>query len=400
MRLLLAALLAGLLVGPVFAQEFEQELELHFIDVGQGDAVLIRSPSGQTVLYDGGRGSRDALRYLRSVGVTSLDLVIASHADADHIGGLEAVVRAYRPRFYMDNGLAATTQTYERLLVAVQEAGSQLLEPSGQRLTLGEVTLQVLPPAGIEAMGRNDNSVGLVIEYGRFRAALTGDAEAAAFDWWARNTPDLLQEVDVYKGSHHGSENGDTPLSMSRFRPEVVVISVGLGNPFGHPSESALRLYRAVGARVVRTDRQGTVLVRAEPDGAYTIATERPLEQSDAPEYGSRPVPSGGLLDRPVPGSVRIACVLYDPDGRDDGREVVTLEATVSVDLFGWRLEDARAQAVPIPPVRLAPGERLEVRNLGGAVWNNGGDTVVLLAPSGEQISTFTYEGGGQRACR
>lgn len=105
MRCLLFSLVF-LLCFFVHAQE---GLELHFIDVGQGDAVLIPSPSGQNVLYDGGRDSGDTLAYLHSVGVQSLDLVIASHADADHIGGLADVVSNYRPRFFMDNGIPIPT---------------------------------------------------------------------------------------------------------------------------------------------------------------------------------------------------------------------------------------------------------------------------------------------------
>lgn len=96
----------------LFCVTFAQGLELHFIDVGQGDSVFIRSPSGQSALYDGGDRGTAALDYLRSIGVESLDLVIASHAHADHIGGLASVVRAYRPRFFMDNGIPHTTRTY------------------------------------------------------------------------------------------------------------------------------------------------------------------------------------------------------------------------------------------------------------------------------------------------
>lgn len=91
------------------AQTQTGSLELHFIDVGQGDAVLVRSPTGQNVLIDGGRSDDDARAYLQALGVGTLDLVIATHADADHIGGLEEVVRTYRPRLFMDNTLSHDT---------------------------------------------------------------------------------------------------------------------------------------------------------------------------------------------------------------------------------------------------------------------------------------------------
>ena len=143
-----------------------KNLELHFLDVGQGDSVFIRAPGGQGVLYDGGRKSEVPLDYLRSLGVTQVDLVIASHQDADHIAGLVPVVEAYRPRFFLDNGIPHTTQTYFDLLDAVAGAGSQVLEPTARRITLGEVTLQVLPPPGDPSLDNNDNSIGLIIEYG------------------------------------------------------------------------------------------------------------------------------------------------------------------------------------------------------------------------------------------
>ena len=278
-----------------------QSLELHFLDVGQGDSVFIRTPSGQGVLYDGGRKSQVPLAYLRSLGIAQVDLVIASHQDADHIAGLAAVVDYYKPAFFIDNSIPHTTKTYFDLLDAVGRAGSQLLEPSARRITLGEVVLQVLPPPGDESLGNNDNSVGLIIEYGDFHAALTGDAEAAEFNWWAENVRELLEPVEVYKSSHHGSPNGDTPLAMSLFKPQTVVISVGADNPYGHPSERALKLYNAVGAEVFRTDSDGTVVVTAEKDGSYKVAAQGGAKQERS-----------ALTEEQRPSSPP-----YDPNGQD-----------------------------------------------------------------------------------
>lgn len=206
------------------------QLELHFIDVGQGDSMLIQSPSGQNVLYDGGRKDEEVLEYLRSIGVTSLDLVIASHPDADHIGGLEAVVRHYRPHLFMDNGLSHDTAIYRGLLDAVGEVGAQGIPPTTRRLNIGGLSLQVLEPPGDESLSTNDNSVGVVVSYGDFDAGLTGDAEEAEFSWWLANVPELLRPVEVYKSSHHGSPNGDSRESVRMWQPETVVISVGEDN--------------------------------------------------------------------------------------------------------------------------------------------------------------------------
>jgi competence protein ComEC len=235
----LLALVAALLLSLALA------LELVFLDVGQGDAVLIRSPSGQTVLYDAGEKHADALRQLIALGVERLDLVIASHAHADHIGGMADVILHYRPRFYLDNGLPHTTRTYERTLEAVLAVDAQLLEPTARRIDLGDVTLHVLPPPGIVGWGQNNNSVGVIVEYGAFRASLAGDAEPEQWAWWLANHRDFLPRVQVHKSSHHGSRNGDTLEAMRVLEPQVVVIGVAHDNRYGHPHEEALSLYAA-----------------------------------------------------------------------------------------------------------------------------------------------------------
>lgn len=150
MKRLVAALFVLALLGSCSGQaQSEDELEIHVIDVGQGDAILIRSPSGQNVLVDGGRKDEEALDYLRSIGVPGVYMVVASHADADHIGGLEAVVRHYRPRFFMDNQIPSESQTYEGLLRGVADAGSQVVAPTARRVNLGSASLRVIPPPGI-----------------------------------------------------------------------------------------------------------------------------------------------------------------------------------------------------------------------------------------------------------
>ncbi len=265
---------AGLLLVLVLTgcKSSPERLTLTFIDVGQGDAVLIRSPSGQNVLYDGGRPAEEVLAYLQSVGVTNLELVIASHADADHIGGLEAVVRFYKPRLFMGNGLPHDTQTYQGLLRSVQDAGSQLVPPTARRIGLGDASLQVVPPPDDPGLDSNNHSVGIIVTYGKFQAALTGDAEEPEFNWWLENVPELLKSVDVYKAAHHGSPNGDSEESMATFEPETVVISVGEDNAYGHPSAEALALYRDVGAEVYRTDQSGTLSISAAQNGSYQVS--------------------------------------------------------------------------------------------------------------------------------
>ncbi len=299
------AVLLALLLSVASAQ-----LEIHFVDVGQGDSVLIRTHDGRNVLYDGGRRETQVLEYLQDVGVKSLDLVIASHPDFDHIGGLEAVVRAYQPRAFLDNGFDYGSAAYRDLDAALNELGIAKVPPTARRIGLGEASLQVLPPPGIPSLGNNDNSVGLVLTYGAFELALTGDAERAQFAWWVENVPELLEDVDVYKASHHGSENGDTPLSMSRFKPETVVISAGLDNSYNHPAERALRLYSAVNADIYRTDLQGTVVVVANEDGTYQVSAASPVQQV-------QPQPDAPSATSSAPSTSTSSGLTYDPSGPD-----------------------------------------------------------------------------------
>jgi len=271
--LLLAILGLGLLWAELGRPiDPDTSLQVIFLDVGQGDAVYIRSPEGHTVLIDGGRPARLVAGYLDDLGVTQLDLVIASHADADHIGGLVEAIARFRPRFFMDNGVPHTTQTYQRLLEAVDTAGSQYLEATERRLELGALTLQILPPPHFND-DQNDNSIGVVLSYGDFRAAFLGDATTRTQRHWLRHYQAHLADLDLYKAAHHGARTGDTPEIMAALRPAMVVISVGANNTYGHPTRQALESYASVGALIYRTDRQGHVSVVVEPDGNVTTLT-------------------------------------------------------------------------------------------------------------------------------
>ncbi|GAA5514896.1 hypothetical protein Dcar01_03660 [Deinococcus carri] len=266
-------------------------LIIRFLDVGQGDAVLITSPEGKSVLYDGGRSEPRLQALLNLYNVQSLDLVAASHADSDHITGLIPAVRLFKPKFFLNNGLAGTTQTWNRLVTAAQQAGTQGLVARDQTINLGSVKLTVLaPPAGMPRNEQNLNSVGLLVQYGKFHALMTGDSETAETVGWLKKYPaSALGPIDVYKSIHHGAKNGDNAAWLAAVRPRNVVISVG-PNSYGHPTAEALALYKRVGATVYRTDREGTVTVVVQPSGQFAITTGHgPVVPANPP--ASRPAP-------------------------------------------------------------------------------------------------------------
>ncbi|MGD8867057.1 MAG: MBL fold metallo-hydrolase [Gemmatimonadales bacterium] len=242
---------------------------LVFLDVGQGDAIVVISPEQRVALIDAGPRGQDILGQLRRHGVDTVDVAIATHPHADHIGGFAAVFAALPVRYFMDNGVPHTTATYRGLLEIVRVSGVTYLEATDRTLSLGSVTLRVLPPPA-EATNLNSSSIGVIVEYGGFRALLTGDAEAEELNHFLQlGVPD----VDVLKAAHHGARDAVTPAWLAATRPEVVVISCGRDNPYGHPDPWALRYYETGARQVYRTDLDGEVIVMIGEEGRYSVMT-------------------------------------------------------------------------------------------------------------------------------
>ena len=243
-------------------------LRLTFLDVGQGDAVLLRAPGGKVALVDAGPG--EVVHQLREFGVDTIDLAVATHPHADHIGGMVGVIETLPVRVYMDNGQPHTTKTYERLRDALDaRPGITYLEATPRTLMLGEVMVDVLPLLPRETTDFNDRSIALVVRYGSFTAFLSGDSGV-------RQLTHLLDEGRVpetvlLKAAHHGSDDAFTEEFLDVAEPRVVVISVGRHNPYGHPAPAALDAFRATGAKVFRTDLHGDVSVTGFKNGEYEV---------------------------------------------------------------------------------------------------------------------------------
>lgn len=247
-------------------------LRLRQLSVGQGDAALITTPEGRRILIDAGPSTHVVADLLWAERIDTLDLVIASHNHADHIGGIAEVFFSYAVRAYVENGIPHTTGVYQRTLAAVeQEPGLQYLEATDRTITVGSVRLRLLPPPRTDN-SQNNNSVGVLIEYGRFRALYTGDSEQPELESWLRDGRAAM--VTVVKVAHHGSWNGTSDVWTRATRPAVAIISVGPGGRYGHPSPDVERQWAAVGARVYRTDRDGTIEVAATADGRFSIRTQ------------------------------------------------------------------------------------------------------------------------------
>lgn len=301
MKRLLA--LAVLTLGMAAAQAAPTGvLTIRYLNVGQGDSILITAPTGQTMLIDGGRSESRMRELIRQYKVSRIDAVVASHWDADHITGLVPAVALFKPKIFINNGIVATTQVAEKLVNVATLAKTQGLLAQGQDrvINLGDVKVTVMaPPSGVKAE-QNLNSVGILVQYGTFRALMTGDSETEETSGWLRKyTAAQLGPIDVYKSIHHGAANGDNARWLAAVRPKNVVISVGPNN-YGHPTASALSLYAKVGVKVWRTDRQGTVTVTVKQGGAYTVSAERSGTQTPSSVPSAPPVKPVPVLTRPA----------------------------------------------------------------------------------------------------
>jgi competence protein ComEC len=237
--------------------------------VGLGDAILSEAPVGAAALIDGGP---DPDRTLREIGRTlpfhrrRLDVVVLTHPHVDHSAGLDQVLRRYDVRLFVDGGRPAASGPHEALrAAAAAEPGGRLMAAvAGQRLPVGDVTLEILFPTPADVAAPlpeedvNNASVVVLLRYGEFEALLTGDAEAPVETLLRERG--LLQPVEMLKVGHHGSDSSSTPAFLARIRPSVAVISLGAGNSYGHPHRSTLEHLAAVSEiRVLRTDLDGRV---------------------------------------------------------------------------------------------------------------------------------------------
>ena len=287
---LVVAIAVMLLPAPAAAQRAARTqsapvLTVDVLDVGQGDAILIRSPEGKTALIDAGPTRQAAADWLRRKRVESVDLVVVSHHHLDHHGGMDAVVRDWKPRYFLATDSAHTTQSWLRLLQTVKSEGTTMVLPTAKprRIELGSVTLTVLPQPPHDPDDENDNSIGIRLQYGGFSMLMTGDSEPPSRRWWLENCQEYLRDCSVLKLAHHGSHNGTDRNWLEVVRPELAVASLGSGNSYGHPHAQTLELLKAHQIPLIRTDQWGTITIVSDGETWNLVSSSSALARRPSP---------------------------------------------------------------------------------------------------------------------
>ena len=245
-------------------------LRVDFIDVGQGDAALVTSPAGKTVLIDGGphRSAPALTRFLRARIHGPLDLILLSHRHEDHLGGLPAVVEQIGTRLFLDAPVSHAGPAYTALMRALEERQVPVRQATrGRKIDLGGGAVLTLigppdPPITGSRSDVNANSVVARLTFGTFAVLFAGDAEAVTEDWL--QTCGATISAPVLKVAHHGSRYASRVGFLRAVGAQVAIVSVGAGNGYHHPAAQTLEHLARGGARIYRTDVDGDVTLRTD----------------------------------------------------------------------------------------------------------------------------------------
>jgi len=268
-----AAAAAVLLVWIPLAPTTGAFTELHMIDVGQGDAVGLKTPNGHWVLFDAGgawhggdAGKSTVIPYIGRRG-GSLDMFVLSHPHTDHVGGAASVLRVLHPSTYVDAGFPGSASSYRESLDAARAGHVQWKRAHpGDVVSVDGVTISFLAPDSTWTASLNDPnlaSVVALVRVGEIRMLLMGDAERAEEEWLLHHEASLLR-ADVLKVGHHGSKTSSSDGFLDAVKPRLALVSVGNGNTYHLPTPAIIQSLAAHGAQVLRTDRVGTIVARTD----------------------------------------------------------------------------------------------------------------------------------------
>ncbi|ELZ20864.1 competence-like protein [Halosimplex carlsbadense 2-9-1] len=409
-------------------------------------STLIVGPTNETMLIDSGDFRTDGeyvLQYLKRHNISRLDHFVVTHADADHIGGNAAVIDYYETEAdgigaIYDPGIAASTQTYEAYLDAVEQHNVTLYETrAGDPLPFEGVSVDVLGPPEpyLDNRDRNENSIVLALTFGETRFLFTGDAEADQ-EQYLVDTYNATLRATILKAGHHGSRSSTGGALLDAVGPKAVVISSANDSQYGHPHEEVLQrladrsipaYWTATHGNIVlasdgqqvtvetqqaaRTDplsiRDGTPI---EPGATDPVAPRATINGSSNSTQQTPVVTDGGTETVGGTGTLVLEDVNADAAGDDranlnDEYVVFRNAGDASLDLSGWAIADAADHTYTVPDgVTLAANASVTLHTgsgtdtdsdlywgAGSPIWNNGGDTVIVTTADGDEVLRESY---------
>mgnify|MGYP000103068759 CR=1 FL=1 len=408
---------------------------IYFIDVGQGDATLVVSNDGHSLLVDGGRSKTRIRDRLSALGIQDIDAIAATHPDADHIAGLTEVLAMYKVENVYLNGGQSSTATHADFLDAVEQEGAIVSTlQMNDTFNLGDMVIKVLHPYQLTG-DSNVDSLVLQLGCGDVQVLLTGDAEIESEQ--SMLSENVLQDIDLLKVGHHGSRSSTSQVFLDVVQPEVGVISAGFDSQYGHPHVEVVNRLNLEGVQIFETDTTeayddtlkmtsncqtyeigGQVFV---PDSSGASPVGGNVSPTATPTALPTPVPTPIATPTPVPtptiaatstgtSNLSIECIFFDGvvSGTESDEYVRIVNAgETSVDLSDWSLKDVAdgSPTFTFPGYTIAPNETIRVYTnevhsesggfsfgRGSSIWaNSAPDTAALFNAQGQEVSRKSY---------
>src|SRR5450759_2058289 len=387
-----------------------RNLTVNFLDVGQGDSILVKYDN-KTMLIDAGEKDKGEVisAYLKNQDISTLDYVVATHPNSDHIGGMVDILNSFKVEYFIDSGYPYTSKTYEDMLTTIDKKNIPFEIPKrGDKINFAPgIDVQVLNPGNSYFTDDlNQNSIVLKITDGTVSFLLTGDAGIEAENEIMKAGYNV--NADILKVGHHGSRTSSSASFINAVSPTVSVIEVGAGNDYGHPHKETLDRLQKV-SKVYRTDLDGTITITT--DGSkYTVTTQKtePREvnsmSSRSDGYSStdsttqKTEPTGSITSSSTESTVYVSNL-----NLKDEWVKVTNKGSSPVSLTGWKIgDDGSKHTYTFPSYTLDSGSAVTVYTgkgtstatelywqLGSPIWNNDGDIAYLFENSGKLVSTL-----------
>ncbi|WP_243447460.1 MBL fold metallo-hydrolase [Clostridium tetani] len=274
-------------------------LKVHYIDVGQGDSILIQQ-DGHNMLIDAGTNATETavVSYLKNQGVTKLNYVIGTHPHEDHIGGLEKVIDTFQVDKVFMPEINHNTQTFKSAATSIKNKGLKITTPKvGDSYSLGSAKCQILAPVNASYDNLNNYSIVTKLKFGNNSFIFMGDAESLSEGEILQKQLDISS--DVLKVGHHGSRTSTTQNFLDKINPKYAVISCGKGNKYGHPMQETLNKLKDKGIKVYRTDECSNVI--AISDGNNITFNTKPGSYKGVDNTKSITKPTTKVQPKPVP---------------------------------------------------------------------------------------------------